>query len=166
MANGHPRRSSRSVATRAGANIFQNYFWNRFQQLVNLDSGRVVLLGIAAMNLWHIIIQVRWMKKWNIWNSAKNWKSIASGDWRTLCIRMVSQTKRGTKHRGFCPKKHIWHLICICNCLNPQKCLSPLNQSNQAMIWGWDGNRSKLPGEATKRLKGEMCRGSDLDWFQ
>ena len=63
--------------------FWKQFFWNN----VNLETGLVVHLGIAATNLWLTIIRVRWKNNFQNWVKIIEWN--APGDWRTVRIRLV-----------------------------------------------------------------------------
>ena len=54
------QRSSKAIQQRRCYSCRWKHSWTRLQLIIYLGTDRVALLGIAVMNLWPTIIQVRW----------------------------------------------------------------------------------------------------------
>ena len=130
---------------------FQTYFWNRLLTSISWDRSRGPLgdCGDEFVTYNHSsqvgdnCKQIQICQK--IWNYLRLLKNPVHQDG-------VSNKRRDKTQRFLFKKPHLD--LDNCNAWRGQKSFS-IKLTDP----GWDGNRSKLPGEETKRLKGEMCRG-------
>ena len=129
--------------------FWKPFIWNN----VNLETGLVVHLGIAATNLWLTIIRVRWIKQF----------SKLSKNYRMECTRWLKN--RAHQAGALSKRKGRIQRFVLYSPLNSKSRKSfKIQLSNNDP--GRDGDRAKLPCEETKRLEGEMRGGGIFLFFE